>query len=174
MPCPPHSPSFDLPNNIWWWVQIMKLPIVQLSTLSCYFIRLRNSKLYHILKVPNKSKISHSLKEHKYTFKHTTLCTPLKIHLLLLKDANKTKCAILKSNGKHQQYWCCSSGLWHHMDLYADITVSEKHWYWLAWVHKALQPRTSSSTVRTSNLTTNIIVLSAWLITSFINTAEII
>jgi hypothetical protein len=26
MPCPPHSPRFDLPNDIWWWVQIMKLP----------------------------------------------------------------------------------------------------------------------------------------------------
>jgi hypothetical protein len=21
MPCPAHSPWFDLPNNIWWWVQ---------------------------------------------------------------------------------------------------------------------------------------------------------
>jgi hypothetical protein len=30
MPRPPHSPWFDLPINIWWWVQIMKLPIVQL------------------------------------------------------------------------------------------------------------------------------------------------
>jgi hypothetical protein len=28
---PPHSPWFDLPNDIWWWLQIMKVPIVQLS-----------------------------------------------------------------------------------------------------------------------------------------------
>jgi hypothetical protein len=25
MPRPPHSPWFDLPNNIWWWVQIMNM-----------------------------------------------------------------------------------------------------------------------------------------------------
>jgi hypothetical protein len=25
MTCPPHSPLFDLPKNIWWWVQIMNL-----------------------------------------------------------------------------------------------------------------------------------------------------
>jgi hypothetical protein len=23
-----HSPWFDLPNDIWWWLQIMKFPIV--------------------------------------------------------------------------------------------------------------------------------------------------
>jgi hypothetical protein len=40
MPRPPHSPSFDLPNNIWRWVQIMKLPTVQLSPFSRYFIPL--------------------------------------------------------------------------------------------------------------------------------------
>jgi hypothetical protein len=27
MPHPPSSPWFDLPNNIWWWVRIMKLRI---------------------------------------------------------------------------------------------------------------------------------------------------
>jgi hypothetical protein len=37
MPCPPHSPWFELPNNIWWWVQIMKLHTVQLSAFSRYF-----------------------------------------------------------------------------------------------------------------------------------------
>jgi hypothetical protein len=37
MPRPPNSPWFDLPNNIWLWVQIMKLPIVQLSLFSLYF-----------------------------------------------------------------------------------------------------------------------------------------
>jgi hypothetical protein len=42
LPCVPHVPpiSFsltDLANNIWWWVQIMKLPIVQLPPFSCYF-----------------------------------------------------------------------------------------------------------------------------------------
>jgi hypothetical protein len=38
MPRPPHSPWFDVPNNIWWWIQITKLPIVQLSPFSRYFI----------------------------------------------------------------------------------------------------------------------------------------
>jgi hypothetical protein len=33
MPRPPHFPRFDLPNDMWWRVQIMKLPIVQLSPL---------------------------------------------------------------------------------------------------------------------------------------------
>jgi hypothetical protein len=54
MPCPPHSPWFDLPNNIWWWVQIMKLPTVQLSLFSCYFIPLRSkySPQHPVLKHP--------------------------------------------------------------------------------------------------------------------------
>jgi hypothetical protein len=34
MPCPPHSPWLDLPNDIWGWVQIMKLLIVHLSQFS--------------------------------------------------------------------------------------------------------------------------------------------
>jgi hypothetical protein len=37
---PPHSPWFDLPNNIRGWVRNMKLLIVQLPSLSCYFIPL--------------------------------------------------------------------------------------------------------------------------------------
>jgi hypothetical protein len=37
---PPHSPLFDLPNNIWGGVQNMKLLIVQLSPFTCYFIPL--------------------------------------------------------------------------------------------------------------------------------------
>jgi hypothetical protein len=45
MPCRPHSPRFDLPNNIWWWVQIMKLPTVQLLPFSRYFIHLRSKGL---------------------------------------------------------------------------------------------------------------------------------
>jgi hypothetical protein len=54
MPCPPHSPWFDLPNNIWWWVQIMKLPTVQLSPFSRYFLPLRSkySPQHPVLKHP--------------------------------------------------------------------------------------------------------------------------
>jgi hypothetical protein len=53
MPRPPHSPWFDLPNNIWRWVQIMKLPIVQLS-FSRYSIPLRSkySPQHPVLKQP--------------------------------------------------------------------------------------------------------------------------
>jgi hypothetical protein len=49
-----HSPWFCLPNNIWWWVQIMKLPIVQLSLFSRYFIPLRSkhSPQYPFLEHP--------------------------------------------------------------------------------------------------------------------------
>jgi hypothetical protein len=36
MPRPSRSPSLYLLNNIWWWVQTMKLPTVQLSPLSRY------------------------------------------------------------------------------------------------------------------------------------------
>jgi hypothetical protein len=39
---PPHSPWFCLPNDIWWWVQIMKLPIMQFSPFSHYFGPLRS------------------------------------------------------------------------------------------------------------------------------------
>jgi hypothetical protein len=28
--------GFDLPNNIWWWLKIMKRPIVELSPFSRY------------------------------------------------------------------------------------------------------------------------------------------
>jgi hypothetical protein len=54
MPRRPHSPSFVLPNNIWWWVQIMKLPTVQLSPFSRYFIPLRSkfSPQHPVLKRP--------------------------------------------------------------------------------------------------------------------------
>jgi hypothetical protein len=45
MPRPPHYPLFDLPNNIWRRVQIMKLPIMQLSSFSRYFIPLRSKYL---------------------------------------------------------------------------------------------------------------------------------
>jgi hypothetical protein len=39
IPSLPYSPLFDLPYDIWWWVNIMKLPILQLFPLSCYFIQ---------------------------------------------------------------------------------------------------------------------------------------
>jgi hypothetical protein len=54
MPHQSNSPWFDLPNDTWWWVQIMKLPTVQLPPLSRYFIPLRskyshlNASLLHI------------------------------------------------------------------------------------------------------------------------------
>jgi hypothetical protein len=40
MPCPYYPPWLDLPNDIWTWVQIMKLRIVQLPPFSCYLIPL--------------------------------------------------------------------------------------------------------------------------------------
>jgi hypothetical protein len=40
MPRPNHSPHLDLPNIVWWWVQIMKLPTVQISPFSRYLIPL--------------------------------------------------------------------------------------------------------------------------------------
>jgi hypothetical protein len=42
MPRPPQWPWLDLPNDIWGWVQIMKLLNVQLPQFSCYFIPLRS------------------------------------------------------------------------------------------------------------------------------------
>jgi hypothetical protein len=42
MPRPPHSPSLDLPNDIWWWVQIMKFLIVQLPPFPRHLIPLRS------------------------------------------------------------------------------------------------------------------------------------
>jgi hypothetical protein len=40
MSCQPHYPWFDLLNNIWGWVHNTTLLIVQLPTVSCYFIPL--------------------------------------------------------------------------------------------------------------------------------------
>jgi hypothetical protein len=28
MPCPSHSSRFDCLNNIWWWVQVIKFPVI--------------------------------------------------------------------------------------------------------------------------------------------------
>jgi hypothetical protein len=42
---PRNSPGLNLPSDIWEWVQIMKLLIVQLPPFSCYFIPLRTK--YH-------------------------------------------------------------------------------------------------------------------------------
>jgi hypothetical protein len=54
MPHPPHSPLFDLPNNIWWWVQITELPVVQFYPFSRYFIprRSKYSPQHPVLKHP--------------------------------------------------------------------------------------------------------------------------
>jgi hypothetical protein len=54
MPRPTHSPPFDLPNNVWRKVQITKLPILQLSPLSRYFIPFRSkySPQHPVLKHP--------------------------------------------------------------------------------------------------------------------------
>jgi hypothetical protein len=44
MPRPTHSPWFDLPNDIWWRVQIVKLPFLKLFSflLICHlFLRKR-------------------------------------------------------------------------------------------------------------------------------------
>jgi hypothetical protein len=38
LPCVPHYPWFDLPNDIRGWVQIMKLLTLQLPSFLCYFI----------------------------------------------------------------------------------------------------------------------------------------
>jgi hypothetical protein len=43
MPRPPHSPWFDLPNNIWGGEQNMKLLIVQLPPFSRYLVPLRST-----------------------------------------------------------------------------------------------------------------------------------
>jgi hypothetical protein len=54
MPRPSHSPLYDLSNDIWWWVQIMKLPILQLSPFSRYFIPVRSKYSQHpVLKNPS-------------------------------------------------------------------------------------------------------------------------
>ena len=31
---------FDHQSSIWWWIQVMKLPIIQFSLVSCYFLHL--------------------------------------------------------------------------------------------------------------------------------------
>jgi hypothetical protein len=42
MSLPHHSPWFHLSNDIWGWVQVMKLPSVQLPSFSSSFIPLRS------------------------------------------------------------------------------------------------------------------------------------
>jgi hypothetical protein len=42
MPYPSHLPWFDRPNNIWWIVQVMKLPSIHSSPASCYFVPVKS------------------------------------------------------------------------------------------------------------------------------------
>jgi hypothetical protein len=41
LPCPSYSPWFDHSNNIWWSIQVTKLPIMQSSPALCHFLPLR-------------------------------------------------------------------------------------------------------------------------------------
>jgi hypothetical protein len=41
MPRPSHSSWFDYPNNIWWWVQVIKFLVMQSSPLPCRLVPLR-------------------------------------------------------------------------------------------------------------------------------------
>ena len=54
------SSTFDHPNNIWWGVQIMKLPI--LSPLPCYLVALRPNVFprYPVLKHPQPTFLTQS------------------------------------------------------------------------------------------------------------------
>jgi hypothetical protein len=53
MPCPPHSPWLDLPNDIWGWVQIMKFLTVQLSPFSHHLFPLRYKYSSHNPQTPS-------------------------------------------------------------------------------------------------------------------------
>jgi hypothetical protein len=35
MPRPYHSSRFDYPNNIWWWVQVIKFLVMWSSPIPC-------------------------------------------------------------------------------------------------------------------------------------------
>jgi hypothetical protein len=41
MPHPPHSSRFYHPNNIWWWVQVIKFLVTQSSPLPCHLVSLK-------------------------------------------------------------------------------------------------------------------------------------
>jgi hypothetical protein len=53
MPRPPHSPWLDLPNDIWGWVQISKLLIVQLPPVSRHLmlVPFSNKTCWHAFRV---------------------------------------------------------------------------------------------------------------------------
>jgi hypothetical protein len=49
---PIHLPWFGHPNNIWWWVQIIELRVVQLVTASCHFIPSLPVEICNIIILP--------------------------------------------------------------------------------------------------------------------------
>jgi hypothetical protein len=55
MTYPPHSPWLDLPNDIWGWVQIMKLLVInEYQILMCCFnINLSLDSLYNLEEIEN-------------------------------------------------------------------------------------------------------------------------
>jgi hypothetical protein len=80
-PCPPHSPWFDLPNEVWGWVQIMKLSTVQPSPFSAYYIPLRSkySPQHPVLK---SYQSSHSFSVQRTKFRaHTKQLAELRFYI---------------------------------------------------------------------------------------------
>jgi hypothetical protein len=57
MPCSPHSPRLGLSHDVWEWIQIMKVLIVQLPPLSLHIIPLRSKYFSRnlVLKHPQSS-----------------------------------------------------------------------------------------------------------------------
>lgn len=77
MNCPQH-PWIYHPNNVWWIVQIMKLPIMQFSPSSDYFISLRfkhspQHPIPNVLKPSVRDQLSYPYKITKITVPHTLI-----------------------------------------------------------------------------------------------------
>jgi hypothetical protein len=66
MPCPPHPPWLDLPDDIWRWVQIMKILIVQLPPFSRHLKYSSQTPFSNILSLCSslsvRDQVSHSYK----------------------------------------------------------------------------------------------------------------
>jgi hypothetical protein len=65
IPHPFHPPWYDHSNSIWWSLQVVKLLIMQSSTVSCHFFPCRSKYSHHPVLKPSLSErdqISHPYK----------------------------------------------------------------------------------------------------------------
>jgi hypothetical protein len=147
MPRPPHSPWFDLPYNIWWWVQTMKLPIVQLNIMlwrssisttrcfrknldACYRLQALLGQLPNLILI--RWVLYYTSPQYSIiviTFSNVSTSRTIRVlgmNMIPANSVSKTTMYCAWQLTQVNPLWR-SSGSWGHADSDADAKVEEKH-----------------------------------------------